>query len=533
MPWSKRIAIAVVGVVFVWSARIARADQDPGSAAPAAAAAAAPAAAADPSANADADADSDEVAAEAAADAEVSPEAEQEFDADFANVPHEVGEEIAAGSAGGGAAAPAITAEQLHELIRAARAKVLPRMEAKIEVAAAKKMSKLGKLIFLFSLSGVLLLAMPLALRKRYPDQMRTLVKYSALAAVAFFVTVNLFGVIALGFRGAQAVMAKATNPQLKIAEGFFDGLDENADEMVPFAGQLIGPTLYQLQNTDEQPTVLLLENGQKLIKDANVFVSVAHMFKKVDFIFSLLPISLLLVTLVLFVVSIKPTLMEIVQLPGAVARGEASGSAVVKGAVRRVLGEVLVALCTVGVLFVLTLIAGTILGFVVKPALYSIIEFFGTAIVYLQIEPGASSGLIFASLLGVILFLVLNLAAIILAMSFFLGKTQKIFQRRFHDGQALTAHTRFWKWGIPAVLVAQIVPLLYMIIASWALEKIETKLIGDGSSIPWTAVMLVGPLFLVIGFAVAMWAGRGIKAIAFLAKYKVPPVPPLRLPPA
>jgi hypothetical protein len=281
----------------------------------------------------------------------------------------------------------------------------------------------------------------------------------------------------------------------------------------------------------DEQPSVLILENGQRIVKDAKVFVSVAKLFKKVDFIFAILPIVLLLVTLVLFIVSIKPTLLEIIRLPATVASG-GSGGDVIRKAMRRVGGEIVVALCTVGVLFVLTLVSGAILGFVVKPALYSIIEFFGTAIIYLQLVQGASSGLIFASLFGVIFFLILNLAAIILAMSFFLGKSQKIFQRRFHDQQPLRAHAHFWKWGTVSVLVAQLVPLVFMVFAAWALEKIETKLIGDGTSIPWAAVMLVGPLFLVLGFGLFMWGLRAIKGIAFLAKYKVPPVPPATLPP-
>ena len=456
-----------------------------------------------------------------------SPEVEHEFDSAFQGVSHDVSED---------SAAPAITAEQLRTAIRAAKAKVLPKLEAKIEIKSARRMATISKLIFGFSLAGVLLLGMPLFLRRRYPGQGAKLFKYSALAAVTFVVTVNLFGVIALGFRSAQAALARQTNPQLKIAEGFFDGLDDNADEMASMGGQLIGPTLYQLQASDEQPTVLLLENGQKLIGDARVFVSIAHLFKKLDFIFALLPIVLLLLTLALFVRSIWPTLLEIIRLPAAAASGSASGRDVIRRALRRVLAEVLVTLCTVGVLFAITILASAILGYVVKPALYSILEFFGTAIVYLQVVPDASSGLIFDSLFGVILFLGLNLVAIIVAMSMYLGKAQRVFQRRFHDHQPLRAHARFWKWGTISVLVAQLVPLVYMVFAAWALDKIENHLIGgadDPTKIPWAAVMLVGPLFLVVGFALVMWASRALRAIRFLATYKVPPVPaPARIEP-
>jgi hypothetical protein len=116
----------------------------------------------------------------------------------------------------------------------------------------------------------------------------------------------------------------------------------------------------------------------------------------------------------------------------------------------------------------------------------------------------------------------------IILSAAFFLGKTQKVFQRHFHDKLPLSAHARFWKWGTASVAIAHVIPLGFMFLASWGIELIETKLIGNASGpddIPWTAVMLVGPLILVVGFLIVLWAARGMKAIAFLLKYKVPPV--------
>src|SRR5262249_34709452 len=151
----------------------------------------------------------------------------------------------------------------------------LTKLETKIEVKSARRMVKIATIIFFVSLAGVLLLAMPLVLAKKYPGKGGMLFKYSALAAVTFFITVNLFGGVAVGFRSAQAALGKLTNPQVKIAEGFFDSLDKEADELKGIAPQLLAPTLYQLQNSDEQPTVALLENGQKLIKDAHVFVTI------------------------------------------------------------------------------------------------------------------------------------------------------------------------------------------------------------------------------------------------------------------
>jgi hypothetical protein len=367
---------------------------------------------------------------------------------------------------------------------------------------------------------------MPLVLRKKYPGQGKKLFSYSALAALTFVVTVNLFGTVVLGFRSAQAALGSATNPQLHVVSGFFDSLDNNAEDYVVMGKELFAPTLAQLQgNSDEQPVAVLIENGKKIVKDANVFVTVAKAFKKLDVVFGILPTVLLLVTMVLFVLAIRTTLTAIVKLPIDAAAGKApAGKQVVAGALRRVGGELLATLCTLGVLVVLTLIAGAILGRVVGPALDALIGYFSLGVTYLQFVHGASSGLVFLMLFSVILFLVLNLAAVIASMSLFLGKAQKIFQRRFNEGVPVRAHARFWKWGIPAVLVGQVVPWLYLLVAERVLEKINDKLtdgVTDASQISWSAIMLVGPLFLIVGFLAMFWAARGIKSIMFLAKYK------------
>src|SRR4029077_7306612 len=128
------------------------------------------------------------------------------------------------------------------------------------------------------------LLLMPLFLAKKYPGKGGLLFKYSAIAAGTFFITVNLFGAVAVGFRTAQAGLGTLTNPQLKIAEGFFDSIDKEAKELKELGPTLLERTLDLLQNGgDEQPAAALIENGQKLIADAHVFVTIAKMFKSLD----------------------------------------------------------------------------------------------------------------------------------------------------------------------------------------------------------------------------------------------------------
>ena len=409
---------------------------------------------------------------------------------------------------------------------------VLGKMAKKAQAKADKRMAKFSWMVFGLSCCGLLLLGMPLVLAKKYPGQGKTLFKYSALAAGTFFVTVNLFGGVLFGMRQAQNALSSYTNPSVAIAGGTFDTLYNNADEFVTTGKELFLPTLEAMRNNpDEQPAVMLLENGMKIVEDAKVFTAMAKLFKQVDFIFSILPIILTIVTLILFLLAIKPTLLEIIKLPAAAASGHTgAGRDVVTKSLRRVKGEMLATLCTVGVLTALTLFSAAILGRVVEPALASLLRYFSAAIQYLQFVEGASSGLVFVSLFGVILFLVLNLATLILSMSFFLGKSQKIFQARFNDGDSLAKHKRFFQWGVPAVLLVQVFPLVFAYVGEMILDKVNASLLSgvtDAEAVPWTKLMIAGPLVLIVAFAILFWAVRGFKAIKFLQSYKVKPKAP------
>ncbi|HEU0035384.1 MAG TPA: hypothetical protein VFQ53_32465 [Kofleriaceae bacterium] len=454
----------------------------------------------------------------------------KEFQAEFADVPDDVIVDEAAieqAHPEDAELTPSMTAEKFRQLVATARKVVLEKMSAKIAAKTDKRMRTFSILVFALSLAGLLLLAMPLFLRKKYPGQGALLFKYSALAAVTFFVTVNLFGGVLYGLRTAQSALSSYTNPSVAIATSTFDALDKNADDFLVMGKELFGPTLEQMAgNPDEQPAVLLLENGQKLFKDVKVFFKIKDLLKSVDFVFTILPIVLMLVTLILFVLAIKPTLVEIVKLPAVAASGNtAAGRDVVGKSLRRVKGELLATICTVGVLAVITLLSSFILGHIVEPAIRSFLEYFTLSIYYLQFVPDASTATVFLSLLGVILLLVLNLAVLILSMTFFLGKCQKIFQARFNDGTPIAVHRRFFQWGIPAVLFVQLFPLLFVYLAGFVLDKVNAMLVGDtldAEQIPWTKIMLLGPFVLVGMFLVLFWAARGFKGIGFLFKYKV-----------
>jgi hypothetical protein len=427
---------------------------------------------------------------------------------------------------------PSIDVETFRKIVRLTKKFQLERMQKKMAAKQAKRMGWFSMAVAGFSLCGFLLLLMPLVLRKKYPGQGKVLFKYSALAAVTFFVTVNLFGGVLMVMRTTQGALGPLTNPTLAIAGGTFDTLDINAEEYVTAGKELFVPTLEQLKgNSDEQPAVVLLENGMRVVKDAKVFVGVAKMFKKISFIFAILPIVLLCVTMLFFLLALRPTLTQIIKLPAMAASGAAGvGKDVVKTSMRRVGTEFIATLCTIGVLFGITLVSAFVLGRVVNPAIDALLSYFAMAVDYLQFVEGAKSGLVFLALFGVILFLVFNLAALIVSTIFYLSKSQKIFQQRFNEGVPLGKHKQFWKWGTASVLLVQLFPLFFVWIVDKILVKINMSIVegaGSADGISWGKLMLAGPLFLVVGFLLTFWAARGVKAIKFLFAYKVKPKAP------
>lgn len=456
----------------------------------------------------------------------------KEFGEFFDDIPNEPDDKALEARPNDSELRPSVTVEMFRTGVRIAKKIVLGKMEKKIAKSSDQKMRTFSLLISGVSLLGLLLLLMPLVLAKKYPGQGKTLFKYSALAAVTFLVTVNLFGGVLYGLRTVQGALSSYTNPSIAIASGTFDTLDDNAEKYIVMGKELFLPTIEQMRNSpDEQPAVQLLGNGLKIVQDAKVFLSIAKMFKKVDYIFKVLPIILTLLTLILFVLAIRPTLTEIIKLPAKAASGQAGvGKEVVASSLRRVRGELLASLGTIGVLVVLTLLSGFVLSQVVKPALDAFLTYFSLTVTYLQFAEGASSGLVFMTLFAVILFLVLNLATLILSTSFFLGKSQKIFQQRFNDGTPISTHARFFKWGIPSVLLVQVYPLIFVLVASKILSAINDRVMGselNAESVSWGKALMAGPAFLVVGFVVLFWAVRGLKGIKFLQSYKVKPKAP------
>jgi hypothetical protein len=431
---------------------------------------------------------------------------------------------------------PARYGAVLRWLIEKVEARLLPKIEEKIEHKQEASMARFSTVLSVVSLFGIFLLATPLVLRRRYPGKAGILWKYSAIAAGTFFVAVNLFGGVLMLLRTVQGELGKATNPQIAIVTASLATLHENADHLASIGPTILQPTLEQLQHgdTDEPMPVAFIDNivanaaGAKTMADA--FLGIARFFRSVNWIFGYLPMVMTLVAVLLFLMAVRPMLREIVLLPARAASGESRvASRTLKRVFRRIGRELLATLCLIGALIAVMQLTGLAISLALKPAMEAFFAYLFSSVIYIQI-PGAMGGVLLASLGGAILFVVLNLAVMTLASSFYLAKLQKIFQRKFHDQVPLSAHQRFWRWGTLALMLHLVLPIAFVALARIVIAGPLSTFCLQGEEVRYTTFFLAGPLLLVGGFIGTWFAAQGLRALLFLRRYKVDAVAPIEL---
>lgn len=421
-------------------------------------------------------------------------------------------------------------AAALRDVVTDVRGRVTEKIAAKIEAGQAQTMDRIAAILSLIAWGGLLLLFMPLVLRRRYPGQGGVLMKYSLVAGLLFFLTVNLFAAVLVTMRATQGALGRYTNPQIVLVEATFDLIAAKADDMVEIGPLLIEPTLASLSGDTDEPVVsIMLDNVQKLRSDLTVFGAVGDFFGALSWVSGLLPLALMAVAIFLFVQAARPTLVEIVKLPERAALGERGvGRQAIRSTLRNVWAEVKATFGVIAILLALSLLAGFILGKVLQPAIEVFITYLSLAFLYVQLSEQASSFWILFSLMGTLLFLVINLAVVLAASLLFLARAQKALQARFRHRAPFGEHRRLWTWGALAALWSQLLPLLYITAAlpaiGWLAERTMTKFVLNRApeAQNWPFVLATGPAIFVVTFVLVFWLFRGMRSLGFLARYKV-----------
>jgi hypothetical protein len=406
----------------------------------------------------------------------------------------------------------------IRKIVPKVRDKVLEKLETKMIAKHDKKMGKLAMILSLASLSGFLLLLMPIFLATKYPGQMGTLVKSSAVAAVTAVIVLNLFAGVVFLVKSVQGMAARQTNPTLLIVEATFNAIEADADDLVEFGPQLIQPTLDQMESGDGIMAVALLENVKKFAKDAEPFITAASWLRGATWMFEYIPIITTIITILVFLLGAKTVMKELASLPGKAASG-GDQKAIIAEAFRYVGRELVAALGLVVAVLVLAMVSAEALSAAVHPAMHDVMTYLFENIRYIQ-TPDCSTGLVYASLLSVIMSLVLAVAILVLSSTFWLGKVHKILQARMHQKIPLGAHKKFWIWGTLTMLLSQAYPFLFSLAIEPVVDKIDDMAFGKEEP-SWSMVLLSGPLVMVVGFLLLFWIIRGMKGLVFTLKYK------------
>lgn len=410
----------------------------------------------------------------------------------------------------------------LRRVLGVVEARTVARFQARIEAKQAESLARIATILVLLPLLGLFLFFMPFGLSRKHPGKMGVLFRSSAIAAALFMVTGYLFAAVLLVLRIVQTTASNQVNPQIAIIRGAFSSLTNNIDKLSRIGPRLLEPTMQQLADQPEEGNLALalLENAQRFRRDVDVFQNVASFFKWVSGLLGFLPNLLAVIAVALFAWTVRHVFIDIVRMPSEAASGsQGAVSGVAKGTVKRLGRELQVTFFQVLALFVITLLVGVLLNLTVAPAISSFLAEVIATFLYVQSVRGISRFMVYFALISTLVFLLLNVALSVVASTLFLGKTQKIFREKFHDGVPFKAHARFFKWGLIAVVWALVLPLIYVYIADRAIDAGVDQLVGR--SPPWTTALVIVPAALLGGWLLVFWAARGLKAIKFIATYK------------
>jgi len=401
---------------------------------------------------------------------------------------------------------------------------VLDGLMTKIAQKNDDRFGLIVSILLALSAAGLLLLLLPLYLRRRYPGRTRELLRLSATAAVMFVVTMVVFSLLLVVFKGFQAELGTFTNPQVQLTNAAFEALEENLEELGdPTVIQLLveAPLAQILDGTAEDVPSALLVNASAFKADFTAFKSIASAFSWVKGILGLLPVFLSLLVVGLFLLTQKDIIRTIVTMPERVASGQATSGEVVRLVRRRLVGEAITTLVLLGVLTVLMILTTISMVLVAQPSADALMGYLMINQIYVFSVPDASTALVYISLGSTLLFIVLALVSLVVGVAFLLGKWQKVLRARFAYGVPLRSHKRFLGRGALAFLWILAFPLLFITGAEAVVDALLSSQMS-GTDVSWGGILASGPLILILGFLGFYWLLRGFRAQRYLLKYKV-----------
>lgn len=410
-------------------------------------------------------------------------------------------------------------------LVEKMREKIITKMIYKTTQKQSKTMGLLMMIMLGLTAAGVFILLTPLFLAKKYPGKEKLVWKGALLATFAYISTMLVFTGAVFLLRTAKNETAMLVNPPLAIANASFDAVHHQVAFLTSSPGGeddvrvLLEPPIAALAAGSEDGMLeAVLDNVSQFKDDFTVFKALANFFKGLGWLFASVSTILVIVAVVMFMLSQKSLLRDILRLPTQVAGGDVANFGAAFGAMQKRTGkEVLALILAIGVLLASAFIAGFLLYMALTPAVAALFDYLMANIAYVLTPGDASRLVVYGSLFGYGIFLGLVVVLIILGNAFFVGKFQKVVQQKFRHGIPAPTYKKFWLWGPLAAIWVQVLPVAILFLTSFILDKMFEGRSGDMS---WETALLVGPLGQLVALPLLFWIFQGFRALKFLLKF-------------
>lgn len=376
-----------------------------------------------------------------------------------------------------------------------------------------------------FACMGLLLLLLiPFVYWRRYPGKFRTLAWHSLLAAVWFFVTVQLFGFPLMIFFSLTLHVTEQLDPRLHAVDPAFELVDRHAQELLSH-DLPIGPVLAEMQSgRTESFLTLLLTNLVALRQQARVFEPLLEIYRRLEWLTGPLIHLQTLLVVAPFLFSVYPVFVEIVRLPLRAAAGEEpSTRRLLKQTLRNWWREIVAVVALLPLFLVLAIFLEVVLDGLSQVGIEAMLDYIVVTLEYLGTTSRPAFALIYLALACVGLFFFFNAGVVVLASWCYLTGAQRVLRLRFHEKVPLRQYVPFWKWATLALAWVLVLPVLFMHLAVPLIHGAFVSL-SQGPDPHYLAAQVVAGALLVVGILLLFRVARGFQALRFLLTVWIPP---------
>ncbi|MEM7156806.1 MAG: hypothetical protein AAF799_28410 [Myxococcota bacterium] len=254
-----------------------------------------------------------------------------------------------------------------------------------------------------------------------------------------------------------------------------------------------------------------IVYNARLVQEQVGVYQSIFDAYRRVDWVMGYVPIVMSIIAVILYLLPLRETLVTIAMAPVHAAQG--GGEGIVARATKTITAELKVLLPYLGIAFGVIFVTGFFLALAIEPFIEVLMNYTLLRVFYILLAD-ASPWVLYGTLGGALLLVVMCLAVYLAAAISFLGTTHKILRARFHEGQSFRDVGSLWLRGGVAVIWILVVPWLYGTLIILVMGNT-----GDHTAVPSPSDLVLVPLVALLLMPAALWAVRVLRALAYVRK--------------